>query len=229
MDFTGCGSTLMISPPWPSASLPCPESRPFLLCPLPFPWDGLSPPPAFCTVTETIADITNQRLHRHRRFPRHRLDALADTPSGDTVTLPARLPQTTASEVPPARNPLLAHLSRPLASVDVFVDDFLAMAQAPATCRTRRTLLHTIDQVFRPLAPDDPAHRTEPISVTKLAKGDAAWSTQKMMLGWIIDSQAMTLTLPARRLARLRELLLSIPPTQSRLSLDKWHCLLGEL
>jgi hypothetical protein len=39
----------------------------------------------------------------------------------------------------------------------------------------------------------------------------------------------MTLTLPARRLHRLAELLASIPQEQQRLSLDKWHSLLGEL
>ena len=49
------------------------------------------------------------------------------------------------------------------------------------------------------------------------------------MLGWILDSVAMTLTLPTRRLQQLAELLASIPTTQKRLSIDKWHRLLGEL
>ena len=39
----------------------------------------------------------------------------------------------------------------------------------------------------------------------------------------------MTISLPSRCLLCLATLLSEIPPTQSRLSLDKWHSLLGEL
>eukprot|EP00980_Cylindrotheca_fusiformis_P013603 scaffold3500_cov97-Cylindrotheca_fusiformis.AAC.1 len=90
--------------------------------------------------------------------------------------------------------------------------------------------MESIDLILRPLQPGvDPPHRTEPISVTKLKKGDADWSTCKKVLGWIIDTVAQTITLPERRLHRLAELLGSIPPTQRRLSLEKWYKLLGEL
>ena len=80
-----------------------------------------------------------------------------------------------------------------------------------------------------PVDPDDPPQRREPISVKKLRQGDASWSTVKTVLGWVIDSVAMTITLPERRLNRLAELLASIPSTQHRLALKKWHSLLGEL
>jgi len=201
-----------------------------LALPLALPMGWTQSPPAFCTVTETIADVANSYLHRHRHWPPHRLDPLADSPSLDAIALPAPTSATaaTTTSLPPP-NPLLRHLRRPLAAVDVFVDDFIALAQPATQHSTRRTLMHTIDQVFRPLAPSDPAHRTEPISVTKLAKGDAAWSTCKKLLGWIVDSESMTLTLPPRRLLRLETLLASIPSTQKRLSLERWHQLLGEL
>ena len=182
-------------------------------------------PPAFCTVTETIADVTNHRLHRQRQFGPHHLEPLADaTPSSPSLPAPFPFP---ASLPPP--NPLLSYFQRPVSAIDVFVDDFLAVAQPSTATRTRRTLMHTIDSVFRPLSSSDPIHRTEPISLSKLAKGDAAWSTRKQMLGWILDSTDMTLTLPPRRLQRLGDLLAAIPASQRRLSVRKWHCLLGEL
>ncbi len=39
----------------------------------------------------------------------------------------------------------------------------------------------------------------------------------------------MTITLPANRAERLKELLDDIPRTQHRLSKEKWHTVLGEL
>jgi hypothetical protein len=44
-----------------------------------------------------------------------------------------------------------------------------------------------------------------------------------------MDSVAMTLTLPQRRLDRLSKLLAMIPLTQKQRSLGKWHKLLGKL
>jgi hypothetical protein len=207
-----------------------PGESPLLALPLALPMGWTQSPPAFCTVTETIADLTNAQLHRRRHWPPHRLDALADSPSQDSIFLPDPTTDSLSTTTSlPTTNPLLQRSRRPLAAVDVFVDDFIAMSQPSTQARTRRTLMHTIDQVFRPLSPDDPPHRTDPISVTKLAKGDAAWSTCKKLLGWIVDSSSMTLTLPPRRLQRLAELLDDIPPAQKRLSRDKWHQLLGEL
>jgi hypothetical protein len=114
--------------------------------------------------------------------------------------------------------------------VDVYVDDFLLLAQT-ATQRRRvmRAALHAIDDVFRPLAPDDPSHRKEPASVKKMLKGDAYWSPQKRMLGWDVDAASLTLNLPPHRLARLREVLTWLQPPRKRLSRHKWHQLLGEL
>ena len=207
-----------------------PGEQPLLALPLALPMGWTESPPAFCTVTKTIADVTNHRLHRRRKFGQHPLEALADVSPPSLLPLPSS-PDTsysTTTALPPL-NPLLSFSRQPVSAVDVFVDDFLAIAQPPTASRTRRTLMHTIDNVFRPLSPSDPVQRTEPISLSKLAKGDAAWSTRKQMLGWILDSVDMTLTLPPRRLQRLADLLDSIPSSQRRLSLQKWHCLLGEL
>ena len=50
-----------------------------------------------------------------------------------------------------------------LAYVDVFVDDFLGLAQGPRHRRrhVRRTLFHALDKVFRPLDRQDTNHHKE--------------------------------------------------------------------
>ena len=95
--------------------------------------------------------------------------------------------------------------------------------------RVRRILLEAIDQVFRPLDNRDNAHRQEPVSIKKLKQGDTSWGTVKNVLGWIINTTTMTIHLPEHRQQRLAEILASIPPSQKRISLKKWHKVLGEL
>ena len=212
-----------------AVSIPAlPGEPPLLALPLALPMGWTQSPPAFCAVTETIADHANTLLHKRRRFPTpHRLDTLADTEPPTLAAPPTR------HRVPLLpRDPNIRHFARPLQAVDVFVDDFIGVAQGSrqSLLNTRRTVMHAIDTVFRPLQPGlDPPHRTEPISTSKLAKGDGAWSTTKQLLGWTINSTDMTLTLPPRRLQRLSDLLASIPSHQKRLSLATWHSLLGEL
>jgi len=120
---------------------------------------------------------------------------------------------------------------QPLVYIDVFIDDFISLAQGNSNCRRHllRTLLHSIDQVFRPLDPQDPTDQKEPISFKKLQSGDAAWTTTKTILGWTINTQAMTIALPPHCQARMAKILTGIPATQWCISLDKWHQTLGEL
>ena len=60
--------------------------------------------------------------------------------------------------------------THPLAYVDIYVDDFLALAQGlPQTLdNVRTTLFNAIDEVFRQLHPSDQLfHRNEPVSIKK--------------------------------------------------------------
>ena len=209
--------------------------EPLIAFPLALPMGWTESPPYFCAVTETIADIANARILKWRHPLRHRLERLASSKpkvhvAAKTPTEDRQLPPSSVS-LPSQRNPNLPDRQRILSIIDVFVDDFIAAAQgSPRRLnRIRRILMDAIDDVFRPIdATDDPTRR-EPISVSKLRQGDACWDTVKKVLGWIVDSVAMTLTLPPRRLARLADILSSIPPTQKRLALDKWYQILGEL
>ncbi len=60
-------------------------------------------------------------------------------------------------------------------------------------------------------------------------EGDSSWSTIKLVLGWILDTESLTICLPPHRVERLWEILDEIPPTQRRISIKKWHRVLGEL
>jgi hypothetical protein len=206
--------------------------EPLVALPLVLPMGWTESPPYFCGATETVADITNRRLANHWQPPPHRLEALANTKAttlDDTPPVARATSLTTA--INPARPTNRRTRKRPLKKVDVFVDDFLGLGQGDATTlsQIRRTLLHTLDEVFRPLEPTDDAFRKEPASVKKLQGGDAYWATRKMLLGWIIDTLRLTLELPLHRKERLLAILDEILPTQRRVSVKKWQQVLGEL
>ena len=198
--------------------------------PLVLPMGWKNSPPWFSAVTETIADLVNDRLRDPEYTPpAHHLDDLAATVAVDEAT---RLsPESTHAAVglPVARDPSLPSNASPLQYVDVFVDDFIGLSQAPFLRRVRRTLLHAIDDVIRPVDAQDSAFRREPVSLKKLRQGDCTWSTIKLVLGWIIDTVNLTISLPPHRLERLWEILDSIPVDQKRTSVKKWHKVLGEL
>ena len=91
-----------------------------------------------------------------------------------------------------------------------------------------RHLFRNIDELFRPNNKDDIAQE-EPISLQKLCKSDAAWSTKKVILSWAIDTEKQVLTLPEDRKAILLALLYTVPPGASRCSRRCWRKLLGTL
>ena len=176
-------------------------------------------PPAFSAVTETIADVINARLESLQAMPPpHSLEGLATQPT--PLAAPPASDQYPVLETGPIR-PALAY-------VDVYVDDFVKLAQGWYNAiRVRRHTYHAIDEVFRPNDPND-VNRKDPISIKKLLKGDDAWSTTKTILGWTIDSAAKTISLPSHRKDRLLDLLPRMTKRR-RASRKEWHQLLGEL
>jgi hypothetical protein len=210
-----------------------PGEEPLVAFPLALPMGWANSPPSFCAATETVADIANDSILKWRDPPPHRLEEVADTPP-ETDVRPALLPLPShvATPVPETRDPALLGIARrQLAAIDLFVDDFIGLGQGSRQRlnRIRRILLTALDQVLRPVDnQDSPAHK-EPASVKKLRQGDACWNTCKKVLGWIIDTVSLTVTLPERRARRLAEILSEIPRTQRRISVQKWHRLMGEL
>jgi hypothetical protein len=206
--------------------------EPLLALPLVLPMGWTESPPYFCAATETVADITNRRLANHWKAPPHRLEALANSkPALEETPEPVSTlaPSATTATAPRPHNRRIRQ--RPLQKVDLFVDDFIGLGQGkPANLsHIRRTLLHTLDEVFRGLDNLDGPHRKEPASTKKLKQGDAYWATRKLILGWIIDTIQMTLELPPHRKERLQAILDDIPSTQRRISVKKWQQVLGEI
>jgi hypothetical protein len=206
-------------------------AAPMVAVPLVLPMGWKNSPPAFSTATETIADLANQRLRRPDYHPpSHPLDDMAAAVPMPPRDQPSEAPMSkVAVNVPKCRDPSLPTTGEPLEYVDIFVDDFVSLGQVPNTRRVRRTLLHSIDHVFRPVTDADSPFRREPVSLKKLRKGDCSWDTLKLVLGWIIDTVRMTIHLPPHRVDRLWEILNSIPKSQKRTSMRKWHKVLGEL
>ncbi len=108
------------------------------------------------------------------------------------------------------------------------MDDFVGLAQKHKQ-QVRCTLLEAVNEVFWPLFPSDPPKGQEPVFIKKLSEGDGSWSTIKLVLGWILDTESLTIHLPPHYVERLWEILDKIPPTQRWISIKKWHKVLGEL
>jgi hypothetical protein len=183
--------------------------------PLSLPMGWSQSPPYFCSFTETCADIANTALQHH--------SALAPHPA-ERYTQIHPLPTTMTSQA--SQQPWQATPpSQPLSYVDIYIDDFLLAAQQRHLTRTMRSALHAISTVFR----DDPNSPRRPvISASKLQKGDASWATNKRILGWDINTEQLTIALPAHRRKRLQSMLEPLLH-QSRVSRRKWQVILGEL
>jgi hypothetical protein len=206
--------------------------EPLVAFPLILPMGWVDSPNYLCAVTETAADLANARFTANDlSTSQHRLAGLASTKPPTDVPGPTLLPTIESLCAPQPRTrsngPLQPHLNY----VDVYMDDFLHATQLPSPAReqARDTLFECIDQLLRPLSPNDNPSRKEPISTKKLQKGDAAWATSKTILGWAIDTIHRTIALPPHRLERLINLLHSFPHHQRRTSRRKWQQLLGEL
>ena len=132
-----------------------PGQPPLVAFPLALPMGWIESPPYFCALTETACDLSNNHLRcRPRERPRstvHRLEAVAATLPPTPLTL-RPLGGWPLSSSAPAQT----QARPPTAAVDVYVDDFLLLAQTKHHQReVLRSALCAIDAVFKPLAPDD--------------------------------------------------------------------------
>ena len=134
------------------------EEEPMLAIPLALPMGWKNSPPLFCMTTETVAYLDNKYLRSHQPSKPHKLDNREEA-----IALPPA-PPIAQEHAQLTRDP---YLRRPkanlLAYVDVFIDDFLGLAQRPRRRRrhVRRTLFHALDKVFWPLDRQDTKQRKE--------------------------------------------------------------------
>jgi hypothetical protein len=205
-------------------------------------------PPSFCSMSETITDLTNARAKASPRNAKpHRLEALAgnqdrvrttflpeargDDDASANLALSRLYPdhepavRAEAEERAPASNQML---TRPVNKTDVFVDDFLQLGQGSSRrLKTlRRHLLHCVDEVLAEPRPGE--NRNEAVSLKKLLSGDGSWNTRKLILGWIVDTVRQTIELPPHRKQALEEIFTELRDVK-RISAKKWRSMLGKL
>ena len=203
-------------------------------------------PPTFCTMSETVADLTNAK---QRSSPRdaepHRMEVHAAsqdciqsdwTPSDKgPADLEADMRLTTsfptgelAFDSDALGQPSNCPFTRPVGSTDVFVDDFMLLGQGKVRRlgALRRHLMHSVDDMLSQPTPED--QRNEAISLKKLLSGDGGWGTRKLILGWIIDSVRQTVELPPHRKQTLNDIFLELQGTR-RVSAKRWRSILGKL
>ena len=147
------------------------EEEPMVAIPLTLPMGWKNSPTLFYTATKTVADLANEALHSHQPSKQHQLDDRAE------AIEPPPAPPLTQEHAQLTRNPYLRQpKAKLLAYVDVFVDDFLGLAQGPRHRRhhVRRTLFHALNKVFRPLDRQDAKQFKEVLSLKKLDAGDCS-------------------------------------------------------
>ena len=118
-------------------------------------------PPSFCTMSETVTDLTSARLRTKPTLPvpSHRLSSLAAYHDDVASWARVREPQTAGSR----------HLSNtayklPITHADVFVDDFILLGQCGPTRLTwmRDHLLHAVDDILDTPLPTEPRNKPSP-------------------------------------------------------------------
>jgi hypothetical protein len=137
------------------------ESLLGILLSLPMGW-CLSPP-FFCAFMETCADLTNTVYIPHPMHPFHD----ASVPQQQLPLSPSYLP---AACLPYNPMPPQPHLHY----TDVYMDDFLLIAQRSSHMHLMHSLLHHMNSIFAD--PLTSPHRLI-VSASKNAKGDATFST----------------------------------------------------
>jgi hypothetical protein len=190
-------------------------SEPLLGLPLSLPMGWSHSPPYFCAFTETCADLANTHAPTNPSHPFQYalLPSPAAHPSEPTFTASTTFP---FNPHPPQEQTKYT---------DVYLDDFMLLAQHPHTMPVMNNLLHHLSNIFYD-APDSP--RRPVVSQSKVSKGDATFSTYKRLLGWDVDSATLTIHLPTHRVDRLTHLLDTYLPKKHTTRLQ-WQKLLGEL
>ena len=104
------------------------EKEQMVAIPLTLPMGWKNSPLLFCTATETVADLANEALRTHQPSKQHLLDIREE------AVEPPPAPLLTQEHANLTRNPYLRRPNAKLLSyVDVFVDDFLGLAQGPSS------------------------------------------------------------------------------------------------
>ena len=166
-------------------------------------------PPFFCSGSETARDVIAD-LYKNTNLPEHRIehDMLRNIMIDTTTSTPNNF----------------------ITLFEVFVDDFVGYTNDGSSDHLRkvsRAMIHGIHSIFPP--PEISKHNGEdPISESKIAKGEGLWSTEKEVLGWIFNGSNYTIRLPEKK---VKDIILQIRKMlqKKRPSLNRYQRLAGKL
>ena len=162
------------------------DSKELVTVPLTLPMGWKNSPPLFCMATETVADLANIALCCIGPVRLHKLHDRVEAANN------AAPPTLFQAYVDLTRNPVLQRTNaRLLAYFDVFVDDFLCLAQGPQHQRrhVRRHLFHALDKIFRPLDEKTTQSGRTSYPSKSSTRGTACGQRAKCCLvGWSIQS-----------------------------------------
>jgi hypothetical protein len=128
--------------------------------------------PYFRVATATICDLADTIIKTRNTFKVHPLDDVSETSLSPDPPMPrscaAKSKLMALHEA--VGLPLADQATRPVSSHDVYVDNFISMAQRNSKRRrqVKHSLFEALDSMFRPLLSTDHPDRQEPASVKKM-------------------------------------------------------------
>jgi hypothetical protein len=188
--------------------------------PLCLPMGWCNSPPFFCAFTEMAADIANTALAANTLATPHPLSLSSQDYS---------VPRDLAFHPHIVHPPTIQRGTPPIAFLDVYIDDFIGIAQRPRTWHALNVTLNAISSIFHHDAhPNDKPSRKATISASKINKRDGAWTTSKVVLVWLLNTAAGTLQLPEYKVTAFKQFLQSFANLH-RTSQKHWYSLLSQL
>jgi hypothetical protein len=91
-----------------------------------------------------------------------------------------------------------------------------------------RAALHGIHSFFPPPAVSGHTGDKDPVSIKKLESGDAQWSADKEILGYMLDGKARTIHLPKDKATRILNELERVLKN-NRIPVTRYQSLVGKL
>ena len=147
-------------------------------------------PPLFCTASEMVRNIAQEKLENTELLELHPLENLCLPDNFNCLPLICQTNHEAMTKL-----------------LEVYMDDFISLAQAVTKeelLHFTRAILHGIHMVFPPPGKgDDPVN--EPISLKKLKQGDGCWDTQKEILGWLFDGLTKCMQLPPAKVKKIQK------------------------
>jgi hypothetical protein len=169
-------------------------------------------PPFFCSGTETARDIIDSLIIADIALPQHAFE---------TIMINEAVKEKLNDQQDNKDNITLT---------EVFVDDFIGVTNDTSIehlTKISRAMLHGIHSIFPP--PQVSGHNgQDPVSESKLGKGEGTWAHEKEILGWILNGKNYTLQLPQEKCKTIAQLIRKILK-KKRVSLNKFQKLAGKL